>query len=136
MSGITRTPRSWRIASAASVVGPLAPSITRLAFTRSALSSWICEPTAAGTRTSQACSISSAFDIGSVPGKSTTLPCSFTCAWSFDTSRPSSFQIAPSMSPTPTMAQPSFASRRATTLPTLPNPWITTRLSRSSWSRW
>src|SRR5438046_1388663 len=48
MSGITVAPRSRRITSASGVVGPLAPSATMEALTRSALPSWIWPPTAAG----------------------------------------------------------------------------------------
>src|SRR5437667_331435 len=48
MSGITVTPRSRRIASASGVVGPFAPSATIVALMRSALSSRIWEPMAAG----------------------------------------------------------------------------------------
>src|SRR3972149_4536082 len=65
MSGITVTPRSRRMASAWGVVGPFAPSATIVALTRSALSSRICEPTAAGTRTSHGRSLNSALLTGS-----------------------------------------------------------------------
>ena len=51
------------------------------------------------TRTPHACSIRSAFEIGSAPGRPTTLPLSFTWACSLSTSRPWPFQIPPLTSP-------------------------------------
>ena len=67
-SGSTRMPRSRRIASASTEVGPFAPSVIRRAWTRSAFSSVSWSSRAARTRMSHGSSSSSAFETWSASG--------------------------------------------------------------------
>ena len=93
MSGTTRIPLSARIASAAGVVGPLAPSTTSLASIIGAVCSVMTPSIAAGTTTSQATANSSLAGIGSAPGNPSTVPVSSTKASSAGMSIPLSLRI-------------------------------------------
>ena len=73
---MTKVSESARIASASGVVGPLAPSTMARAWVRAALSALMTPSSAAGMRTSQGSSSSSAFEIGRPFGKPARLRCS------------------------------------------------------------
>ncbi len=87
-SGRMRTPLSSRIASAAGVTGPFAPSQMIFALTWSALRSVMTCSSAHGARMSQSRSSSSSFVIGSAPCSPASVRCSRLCANAAGTSMP------------------------------------------------
>src|SRR3989441_6144817 len=123
-------PRSSRIRSAVGVVGSFAPSTTTLQSTVLAFASLvITPPRAAGTSHSQGIVQSSSF-VMRLPSfhSETGFPWA-TWARSPGISSPLSLYIPPDTSLTATTVAPaSLLRRRARWLPTLPKPWITTRL--------
>src|SRR5581483_10583569 len=128
MSGSTGIPRSAKIASASSDVGPFAPSAIMRALTRGSFAAVSWSSSAARTRMSQGSSSSSSF-VRCSPGNASSepLPCSTACAWRAATSSPCSSWIPPETSEIAVTSAPRSASSSAATPPTLPKPWTTQR---------
>ena len=123
-------PRSSRIESAVGVVGSFAPSTTTLqSIDRAFLSRVITPPRAHGTSQSHGISHSSSFVIARPSFHSETGCFCAACASRPGMSRPFSFTMPPFTSLTAiTLAPASVSSSRARLPPTLPKPWMTTRL--------
>src|SRR5437763_574311 len=126
-------PRSSRMRSALGVVGSFAPSTTTLqSMTRALASLVITPPSAAGTSQSQGMVQSCSLAIAFPAFHSDTGFRAAVWAKSPGMSRPLSFTIPPATSDTAmTFAPASPCSNRARCPPTLPNPWMTTRLPLS-----